>query len=301
MSTAAGSLKPRILCVDDDQTVLKSLERLLSQNFSPVLAKTIKEAKEHIARESFAIVLVDQTLPDGKGLDFLDELASGSTETVRVLISGFVEPVELSKAINSGILHRLIIKPWDNNYLVLQMLEALQSHKLILEKNALARLAITDPITELNNHRRFQDALKIEEQRAQRHGRPVSLLMIDIDHFKSFNDKYGHPAGDRLLADLSKRVASCVRNLDILARYGGEEFAVIMPDTTADDALTVAERIRSALEAKPFDVFHSPDKAKITVSIGVASLKPNLNLVEEADKALYKAKNSGRNRSVLAE
>lgn len=293
--------KPRVLCIDDDASILKSIERTLSTKFSPAVAKSLKEAKEILARESFSIIIIDQTLPDGKGLDFLAELAASDSESIRVLISGFVDMVELSKAINSGVLHKLIIKPWDNDYLVVQIMEALQSYKLLLEKNALARLAITDPITELNNHRRFQDALKIEIQRAQRHNRPVSLLMIDIDHFKNYNDRYGHPAGDRLLADLSKRILESVRNLDVVARYGGEEFAVIMPDTAADDALRVAERIRNAVEATPFEVFHSPDHAKVTVSIGAASLKPNLELVEEADKALYQAKNSGRNRSVLAE
>lgn len=293
--------KPRVLCVDDDSAVLKSLERILSPNFSVALAKDLKETRVLVAREKFAIVIVDQSLPDGKGIEFLSELSSTDSEAIRVLISGQIDPVELSKSINSGILHRLIIKPWDNDYILVQMLEALQSHKLLLEKNALARLAITDPITELNNHRRFQDALKIEVQRSQRHERPVSLLMIDIDHFKNYNDQYGHPAGDRLLADLSKRIVASVRTLDIVARYGGEEFAVIMPDTIADDALRVAERIRLAVADEAFAVFHSPEKAKITVSIGVASLKPNFELVEEADKALYKAKNSGRNRSLLAE
>lgn len=295
------AIKPRVLCIDDDATILKSLERVLTPQFSPVLAKNLKEARDLIAREKFAIVIVDQSLPDGKGLEFLTELSTTDSESIRVLISGQVDPIELSLSINSGVLHRLLIKPWDNNYLMLQAMEALQSHKLIKEKNALARLSITDPITELNNHRRFQDALKVEVQRAQRHSRPVSLLMIDIDHFKNFNDRYGHPAGDRLLADLSKRIIGSVRNLDIVARYGGEEFAVIMPDTDADNALRVAERIRMAIEADPFSVFHSPDQAKITVSIGVASLKPNFELVEEADKALYKAKNFGRNRSVLAD
>lgn len=294
-------VKPRVLCVDDDNSILKSLERILSVHFSPVLAKDLKEAKSLIAGENFVIVIADQTLPDGSGLEFLTELSKTESEAIRVLISGQVEPVELSKSINTGALHRLIIKPWDNDYLLVQMLEALQNHKLLKEKNVLARLAITDPITELNNHRRFQDALKIEVQRAQRHNRPVSLLMIDIDHFKHYNDQYGHPAGDRLLADLSKRILASVRTLDIVARYGGEEFAVIMPDTSADDALRVAERIRLAIDGEMFSVFHSPDQAKITVSVGVASLKPNFELVEEADKALYKAKNSGRNRSLLAE
>lgn len=293
--------KPRVLCIDDDNTILKSLERILTVQFSPVLAKTLKEARDLLSRESFAIVIVDQSLPDGKGLGFLTELSTTDSEAIRILISGFIDPVELSKSINAGALHRLIIKPWDNDYVLVQMMEALQSHKLLIEKNALARLAITDPITELNNHRRFQDALKVEVQRAQRHNRPLSLLMIDIDHFKNYNDRYGHPAGDRLLAELSKRIVASVRNLDIVARYGGEEFAVIMPDTSADDALKVAERIRIAIEVDPFAVFHSPDQAKVTVSVGVASLKPNFELVEEADKALYKAKNLGRNRSVLAE
>lgn len=292
---------PKILCVDDDQAILTTVHRVLSKTFDVMTAKNLAEAKSLLGKHEFAVVIVDQTLPDGKGLDFLSEVADSPSEATRVLVSGFVEPIELSKSLNDGTFHKLVLKPWDNSYLLLQIQEAYQNHKLLREKNTLARLAITDPITELNNHRRFQEALKIEVQRAQRHSRQVSLLMIDIDHFKNFNDRYGHPAGDQLLKDLSKILLSSVRTLDMVARYGGEEFVVIMPDTAGDDAMRVAERIRCSLENTSFKVFHSPEEAKISVSIGVASLKPNLNLVEEADKALYKAKNLGRNRSVLAE
>lgn len=295
------STKPKILCVDDDENILKALTRVLEKKFDIVTSSSIQQARNSIRDQQFAIVIADLNLPDGKGLEFLAELAHANSESIRVLLSGQIDPSELSKAVNDQSIHRLIIKPWDNNYLLIQILEAYQNHRLLHEKNTLARLAITDPITELNNHRRFQDALKIESQRALRHSRNLSLLMIDIDHFKKFNDKHGHPAGDKLLSEVAKRIVNTVRNLDIAARYGGEEFAIIMPDTSADDAFRVAERIRIALEAEPFEVAHSSDLAKVTVSIGVASLKPNLNIVEEADKALYAAKNSGRNRSVLAE
>lgn len=301
MSDLLSIKKPKLLCIDDDPSIVKSIERLLSPNFEFIGCANLADARNQLAKTDVAIVIADHSLPDGRGLDFLAELSTTNSEAVRVLLSGFVDPSELSTAINKGTLHRLIIKPWDNDYLSLQMLEAYQSHKLLHEKNTLARLAITDPITELNNHRHFQDVLKIESQRALRHSRSLSLLMIDIDHFKKFNDRFGHPAGDKLLKEVSQRIIKSVRNLDTVARYGGEEFAVLMPDTLSEDAFKVGERIRQSLEATPFDVLHRPEKVTVTISVGVASLKPHQNLVEEADKALYKAKNSGRNRSVLAE
>ena len=171
--------------------------------------------------------------------------------------------------------------------------------KLESQRRVLADLAMRDGLTKLLNHRTFYTLLEKEVTRAQRYKKPLSVLMLDIDHFKRVNDTYGHVAGDMILAGLSSVVSSQVRNLDSACRYGGEEISVILPETGMKEAVLMAERIRSAIEAHRFDIGQG-QSISITVSIGVASLPAQETSVEKlvatADKALYEAKEGGRNK-----
>jgi diguanylate cyclase (GGDEF)-like protein len=163
------------------------------------------------------------------------------------------------------------------------------------------KLATTDGLTELNNHRQFQELLSQELQRSRRYNRMVSLLLLDIDHFKSFNDTYGHPVGDLVLKEIAACIRQSIRSNDIPARYGGEEFTVILPETNEQGGLTMAERIRSTIERH---TIHSLNRQlKVTVSIGCASYAASeiaqKDLIDRADKALYYSKEHGRNRVAL--
>lgn len=169
------------------------------------------------------------------------------------------------------------------------------------EVNArLERLAVTDGLTGLFNHRRFQEALQVELVRSERHKRPMGVLMVDVDFFKKVNDAMGHPAGDDLLRRLAEVLGKDLRQTDLIARYGGEEFTVILPETTRSEAMQVGERMRAAVEEKIND--GSPWPSKVTVSIGVATFpedgKTAEELLESADQAMYIAKRQGRNRVV---
>jgi len=158
-------------------------------------------------------------------------------------------------------------------------------------------LAVTDGLTGLYNHRHFYEELHREIARARRHNTPLSLLMLDIDHFKVFNDTFGHVRGDQVLRLVTGILQRSIRDTDLAARYGGEEFAVILPDTGPAEACRVAERIRQRMAEATF-----PGQATITVSIGVASLVAQETapaLVRRADQALYRAKQAGRNRVCL--
>lgn len=158
--------------------------------------------------------------------------------------------------------------------------------------------ADTDGLTGLLNHRAFQERIREEAARADRDAKPVSLLFLDIDWFKDFNDRFGHPAGDRLLRSLAERVLVLVRPYDIVCRYGGEEFAVILPGMEAMEACQAAERIRSGVESQPFAA--GPEiAARVSLSIGVAlrhTEEPVTEWIDRADRRLYRAKASGRNR-----
>lgn len=170
------------------------------------------------------------------------------------------------------------------------------------------KLAFTDPITEIFNHRYFITQLKKEFHRARRYSHPLSLLILDIDHFKQFNDRFGHLQGDLILKTLGKVLNSNIRNdLDTAARYGGEEFVIIVPITDQTGAVELAERVRTAIESYPFpSIRKKKTNHQVTVSIGVTTFRENTFLEPEqmiavADKALYEAKNNGRNRCVFFE
>jgi diguanylate cyclase (GGDEF)-like protein len=164
------------------------------------------------------------------------------------------------------------------------------------------QLATHDALTELYNRRHFTELAEKELARAQRHGRPLVLAILDLDHFKPVNDRFGHVAGDAVLRQFSEVLRAHVRADDIAARIGGEEFAVLLPETGLDQALPFAERLREAVAAADFRPGGEPQR--ITVSIGLATMGPQREtrseLMRAADAALYRAKDSGRNRVCVA-
>ncbi len=165
----------------------------------------------------------------------------------------------------------------------------------------LEEMATTDGLTGLLNHRTFQEKLDEMLARAQRSGRPLAMVLTDIDHFKSVNDTYGHPVGDKVLAGVARVLARCVRTVDVVARYGGEEFAIVLEETDGQGAVQLAERIRQEVSKLRFDSEQGP--FQVTLSLGVAVYpehgRAKKVLIDHADQALYRAKESGRNRVVF--
>ena len=157
-----------------------------------------------------------------------------------------------------------------------------------------------DGLTGAYNHRHFQEALQKELGRAERRGRPLTVLMLDIDDFKAVNDQYGHPVGDAILQRIVEEIRKEIRSdMDLLARYGGEEFTVILPETPVDEGMDVAERIRRRIDERLFRPPDSSDILRVTVSIGLATYpadaRTKKELIEKADAALYRAKRAGKN------
>jgi two-component system, cell cycle response regulator len=158
------------------------------------------------------------------------------------------------------------------------------------------RLTITDGLTQVANKRHLDDFLEREIARATRHNRPLSLALLDVDNFKRINDEYGHLAGNHVLQGIAALASRQVRRDELIARYGGEEFAVVLPETTAADAVRFCERIRAAVESEPFEF--DGETLRVTVSLGAAALEPPESLeslIARADANLYRAKQSGRN------
>ncbi len=178
---------------------------------------------------------------------------------------------------------------------------AFQAFQSISFQRELARMATTDGLTGLHNHRMFQERLSEEILRAERYKRRLFLLLLDIDHFKMFNDTYGHQTGDEVLRTIASVIRGSVRKVDFAARYGGEEFVIILPETDCENAFMVAERIREKVERYVIDV--GGHKTRLTVSIGISCFPQDAidkeDLIRKADAALYLAKEGGRNRVVL--
>jgi diguanylate cyclase (GGDEF)-like protein len=188
---------------------------------------------------------------------------------------------------------------------VLRMIEviAFQAAQAVLRAQLfeqMERMATTDGLTGLFNHRTFQAKADEALAQARRYSRKCSLILTDIDHFKSVNDTYGHPMGDLVLRGVAKIIKDKARDTDVVARYGGEEFAVVMPETDARGAQVIAERIREAVKAQVFQTEMGP--LKVTLSLGVATCPDHGTekqaLVDLADQCLYTAKRRGRNQTV---
>ncbi|RMF57352.1 MAG: GGDEF domain-containing protein [Calditrichaeota bacterium] len=162
------------------------------------------------------------------------------------------------------------------------------------------RMSLTDPLTGLFNRRYFENYLHSEVARAKRFNHPISLVMLDVDHFKHFNDQLGHTNGDQLLKELADLLTRTVRCSDVVARYGGEEFCVILPEISTEGAVSFSERLRHAVYQHPFDKREVQPEGHVTISLGAATFPSDAQvtneLVEKADFALYRAKNRGRNQ-----
>jgi diguanylate cyclase (GGDEF)-like protein len=180
---------------------------------------------------------------------------------------------------------------------------ALQRSDLFLMTKELQKISTTDPLTQLLNRRYFQRRSQEEILRAQRHKSPLSLLMLDLDDFKHYNDTHGHPAGDSLLIAVSRDIREAVRNIDVVSRFGGEEFAILSPQTRTTEALLVAERVRDVVQSRPFPHREEQPLGTISLSAGVATFPDQASslqeLLDNADRALYRAKGAGKNQVML--
>ncbi len=294
-----------VLIVDDDLSVRNTMDEYIANaGFSTLAASSAEEALELIEKNNFAVVITDIRLPGLGGLELTKVIKQKNGSDV-IVVTGYSDDYSYEEAINIGA-SDFVIKPVRLEELLLRLRRVLKERQLSSERTRmmqkLQKLATTDGLTKLYNSRSFYSQLELEVDRYNRYKHPLSLLLLDIDNFKAFNDNFGHLEGDKVLVRFSQIIKSCLRTNDSAYRYGGEEFTVILPETNGDEAKTVAQRIRSSLETEKFKPI--PDKnAKITISIGVTQYFPKEELsafIRRADKAMYLSKKNGRNRvSVL--
>ena len=294
-----------ILIVDDDLSIRNTMQEYINNaGFASQTASTAEEALELIKVNKYAVVITDIRLPGMGGLELTKVIKKDNGADV-IVVTGYSDDYSYEEAINIGA-SDFVIKPVRLEELLLRLRRVLKERQLGTERTRmmekLQKLAITDGLTKLYNSRSFYTQLELEVDRFNRYKHPLALLLLDIDNFKEYNDSYGHLEGDKVLVRFSQIIKSCLRANDSAYRYGGEEFTVILPETTGDEAKTVAQRIRASLEAEKYKPV--PGKvARITISIGVTQCYPKEELstfIRRADKAMYLSKENGRNRvSVL--
>jgi two-component system, cell cycle response regulator len=292
-----------ILIVDDDPDVRTPLEEFIVQSgYTASTASSAEEATAILESDSVNIVITDISLPGMDGLEFTDLIKKKFDADV-IVITGYSADYSYEEAINKGA-SDLIFKPVRFRELILRIKRVLKERQLNQERirmlGELKNLAITDGLTRLYNSRHFYTQVELEMDRSVRYRHPLSLVLFDIDHFKDYNDTYGHLEGDKVLLRIGQAAKSCLRAMDTAYRYGGEEFTVILPETVGKEALKVGERIRTAIGNEKF--IQNSHIIAITISVGVTQYIYNetaASFVKRADQAMYLSKEKGRNRVSL--
>lgn len=296
----------RVLVVDDEGIMRNLLADVLQdEGYDVTTATTGEEAIKYAREKSFQIVITDLKMPGMNGIEVLKRFKEIDNNISIIVITAYASVESAVEAMKEGA-YDYISKPFNIDEIKLIVNRALERQSLIKEakeKEHYKELSILDGLTDIYNHRYFHEELEHELERAERYNIEISLLMIDIDDFKIYNDTYGHMAGDQVLKKMARIFLEVVRKVDVVARYGGEEFGVILPQTTKAEAATMARRIRALVEQIKF-----PDKGgnlnvRISISAGIATYpadaKGKNELIATADEALYGAKKQGKNRICL--
>lgn len=302
-------MEAHILIVDDDVAIRDSMHEFVEiSGYLSSTAASAEEALEALEKQSVDVVITDIMLPGMDGLELTDRIRKKYDIDV-IVMTGYSGDYSYEEAISKGA-SDFVFKPVRFEELLLRLRRVLKERRLTQERvhmlEKLKRLSITDGLTQLYNSRYFYNQLKAEIDRTSRYQRPLSLLLLDIDRFKEYNDSHGHLEGDKVLVRLGQVIKSCLRKMDSAYRYGGEEFTVILPETEGDEAATVAERIRACVEEEDFIPEKIDIPIAITVSVGVTEYylgEEVAVLVQRADQAMYLSKQGGRNRvsSLFAE
>ncbi|MEE9318853.1 MAG: diguanylate cyclase [Granulosicoccus sp.] len=329
MSTMLTSEICHAIVVDDEPSVVEIVANVLEHSGLTVhRAFSGEEALDIFSSRIIDIVFTDIRMNGISGFELMRRMHMMDDAVKVVVMTGYDSYGMLRRALHAGA-YDYLSKPLDNHELIVSIaVRAFESSRLIRENKQLIEsltashsrlstantrlvtlnrrlrlLAITDVLTRLYNRRYIDQTIDKEAQRRDRYASALSVLVLDVDNFKLFNDTHGHDGGDSVLQNVAATLRRCIRKSDIVGRYGGEEFVVVLPDTTPENARFFAERLRYEIEADRTEL--ATGIGQVTVSIGIAGVAASdgsisgKELIIEADRALYTAKEAGKNRVVL--
>jgi two-component system cell cycle response regulator len=297
MKTEKGDTKPlgRILIAEDDADFRRILSRrAIRMGLEVDQVQNGKEAIEAVKQGEYDALVVDLYMPEFGGLDVIEAARVFDPDIESLILTGSASVETAVEALRAGV-YDYLTKPLESmTEFEMALKRALERRQLIRENKRLfeenKRLAVTDPLTGLNNRHKLQEALSSELERASRYSRPLSIIMVDMDHLKAINDSLGHTAGDEALKMVASAIQRCVRKVDLATRFGGDEFVIVLPEADLQVAASVAERLHKEvgklkLEARP-----------LSVSLGVATWNKTYTtpeiFIDAADRAMFQAKRS---------
>jgi len=297
----------QILIVDDRASSYDRMAQTLAEEHTVDVEVEPRQAMFQAAENAYDLAIVSLGLENYDGLRLCSHLRS-LERTRNLPLLAIVEAddnARLMRGLEIGV-NDYLIRPVDKNELLARVRTQVKKKRYTerLRDNVQLSIeaAITDALTGLHNRRYMESHLGTLVDQAASRGKPISILVLDIDFFKSINDTHGHAAGDEVLKEFARRLKKAVRGIDLACRYGGEEFVVVMPDTDIGVATMVAERLRRRIASEPFPIAHNTRSVPATISIGISAMQSSedkaSDIVKRADLALYRAKREGRNRVV---
>ncbi len=294
-------MRTKILIVEDDKAIRELIHIFLEKSgFEPFMALSAEAGLEILKNQEISIVLTDVELPGMNGLEFTKLIRHDYKADV-IIMTGYSLDYSTEDAMARGA-SDLIIKPIRLEDLLLRINVVLkkrtEKQENFRKMEELTHLTTRDDLTGLFNTRQFYKHIAQEVDRSNRYFRPLTLILMDIDKFKSLNDTYGHLFGDKILSGIGEIIKSAIRMQDTAYRYAGDEFTIILPETELEMAISVAERVRHAVEYET-QALSYPKPLKVTVSIGVVEYLTDEEIksfVHRADSAMYASKNKGRNK-----
>lgn len=284
--------KQKVLIIDDNGENIKIAAKFIKSDEVIIWTAMNGKIGIEVAKEKHPdIILLDIQMPEMDGFEVCKILkADKETENIPIIfMTARTDDESIENAFKVGAVD-YIVKPIRKTEIIARVRTHLKLAQTIKE---LEKAAYTDGLTKLYNHKKIFESLDLEIKREKRYKNNLSVMMVDIDFFKTLNDTYGHHMGDIVLEKLSEIIKATIRDADIAGRYGGEEFLIIFPEISEDEAFRAGERLRKNIEAVEFE-----NRIKITISGGVAEYigETALELIEKADRNLYRAKENGRNR-----
>jgi two-component system cell cycle response regulator len=297
----------RVLVVDDRAGSYERIVSTLSAEHTVDVETNPNEALFHAAEGNYDLVIVSLGLKDFDGLRLCSQIRSlERTRNVPILaVAEADNHARLMRGLEIGV-NDYLVRPIDRNEMLArartQVKKKRYSEQLRDNVQKSVEMAITDGLTGLFNRRYMETHLATLVDQAAERGKPIAVLVLDIDYFKSINDTHGHDCGDDVLREFALRIRKCIRNIDLACRYGGEEFVMVMPETDRAVATMVAERLRRRIASEPFSIAQGTRSIEVTISIGIAAANGADDnaaaMLKRADQALYRAKRDGRNRVV---
>jgi two-component system cell cycle response regulator len=297
----------RVLLVDDRQSSYERIASTLASEHEVDVENDAHEALFQTVEGNYDVLMVSLALEDFDALRLCSQVRSlERTRSLPILI--LAEPEDnarLLRGLEIGV-NDYLLRPIDKNEMLARVRTQVRKKRFgeRLRDNVQMsiEMAVTDALTGLHNRRYMEMHLTTLVEQAAARGKPLTVLVLDIDYFKTINDGYGHDAGDDVLREFATKVRKSIRGIDLACRYGGEEFVIVMPETDMAVASVVAERLRRRVATEPFPIGRDGQRVEVTISIGIAALGPAddsaASILKRADQALYRAKRDGRNRVV---